>query len=524
MNAPSLRRTALAAGLALIGGFFACADPPVPATSPIHPPAGSLRNTTSGYVDLCKRSGVAGTYYTFYVSVNGGAPKTYQLQPSADVANCVGVYGADFPSNVTVSVTEDLSNGAVLNHIEFIGDPAATSISGPTITFTVNTGSYFMANYYNGTDGNVCADPNATNYGGPLPCTYPPPQVCTDPNATNYGGALPCEYATPPCPGGSFTFSYDANGDLHIVYDQFPAPNDNSYGINAVGWPNGHKFSDLTGSDHAGFMLVDPGGVTRLSFNVDYLSANTAAPSGYASLGVLGGDGKMLVGTSTGITATTSLANNLNNINIPGLFNAAHVQQFGSVNLLVNSPPTDPAHTTYTISDPLLVGWDFHDTYFVTISAAKLASIGFDRTTWQVLPNASQLHNSPAKACPVTSQDGISVTKYEVKDKQVKITLTNSSTVDQFLTALTLDWPSLVNGRLMQIKLDGDVFYNGPAITSGPISLGVTDFVSDPNKRKINHGSSDVYTLIFERNADANLAHYAGTVTVGATTLTVLPH
>lgn len=523
MNAPSLRRPALAVGLALVGGFFACAEPPAPATAPIHPPAGSNRTSTSGYVDLCKKTGVAGTYYTFYVSVNGGAPKTFQLQPSMDAANCVGVYGADYPSNVTVSITEDLSNGAVLNKIEYIGDPAATSINGPTITFTVNTGSYFMANYYNGTDGSVCTDPNATNYGGALPCTYPP-QVCTDPSATNYGGPLPCVYPTPPCPAGSFTFNYDVNGDLHIVYDQFPAPNDNSYGANAVGWPNGHKFSDLVGSDHAGFMLVDPGGVTRLSFNVDYISANTAAPSGYASLGVLGGDGKMLVGTSSGITATTSLANNLNNINIPGLFNAAHVQQFGSVNLFVDSPPTDAAHLTYAISDPTLAGWDFHDTYFVTISAAKLASLGFDRTTWQVLPNASQLHNSPAKPCPTTSQDGISVTKYEAKDKQVKITLTNSSSVDQYVTALTLDWPSLVNGKLMQVKLDGDVFYSGPSITSGPISLGVTDFVTDPNKRKINHGSSDVYTLVFEKNVDTNLSHYSGTVTVGSTTLTVLPH
>ncbi|HLP86883.1 MAG TPA: hypothetical protein VK153_03370, partial [Candidatus Paceibacterota bacterium] len=42
----------------------------------------------------------------------------------------------------------------------------------------------------------VCQDTSATNYGGPLPCTYPP-QVCKDPNATNYGGALPCVYPHP---------------------------------------------------------------------------------------------------------------------------------------------------------------------------------------------------------------------------------------------------------------------------------------------------------------------------------------
>lgn len=350
--------------------------------------------------------------------------------------------------------------------------------------------------------------------------------ICTDPKATNYGQPGSCEYPpeTTPCPAGSFTFTYNSAGDLLIKYDQFPAPNDNSYGINAVGWiSHDHKFSDLVGSDHAGIMLLDPSGTTRLSFNVDYLSANSSAPSGYASLGVLGGDGKMLVGTATGITATTSLANNLNNINIPGLFSAAHVQQFGSVNVLINSPPTDPEHLTYNISDPLLANWDFHDTYYVTISAAKLASIGFDRNTWQVLPNESQLHNSPAKECPPSGEQ-LSVTKYEVKDKQVKITILNSGGADAFLTALTLTWPQATNGNLLQIKLDGDVIYNGGAIGGGSANLSTAQLVADQNKRKINHGSSDVYTLIFANNADPNLGHYTGTVTFGSGTLTVLPH
>ena len=32
-------------------------------------------------------------------------------------------------------------------------------------------------------------------------------------------------------------------GDISIAYNQFPAPNDNSYGINAVGWGSkGHTF------------------------------------------------------------------------------------------------------------------------------------------------------------------------------------------------------------------------------------------------------------------------------------------
>ncbi len=349
----------------------------------------------------------------------------------------------------------------------------------------------------------VCTDQSAMNYGGPLPCVYPPENT--------------------PCPAGSFTFTYTPGVGLHIKYDQFPAPNDNSYGTNAVGWgSHGHKFSDLVGSDHAGVQLVDGSGVVRLSFNVDYLTANTAAPSGYSSLGVTGGDGKMLVGTADGITAITSLDRNLNNINIPGLFSASHVQQFGSVNVLINSPPTDPGHTTYVNSDPTLSGWDFHDTYFVDISDAKLTSLGFNPSTWRVEPNLSQLHNSPAKACP-TSGGSISATKYEVKDKQVKVTILNSGSTTAFVEALSnITWPA-ANGRLMQIKLDGDVLYN-VATTSGPLSLGTAQLPSDPNHRKIDHGSSDVLAFIFENNASTSLSAYTGSVIVSGTPLALLPH
>ena len=67
---------------------------------------------------------------------------------------------------------------------------------------------------------------------------------------------------TLPCPAGLFKTTIDADGDLMIKYDQFPAPNDNSYGVNAVGWgTKGHTFGNLVGCDHAGVQLVKPGGV-----------------------------------------------------------------------------------------------------------------------------------------------------------------------------------------------------------------------------------------------------------------------
>src|SRR5439155_1754512 len=180
------------------------------------------------------------------------------------------------------------------------------------------------------------------------------------------------------CPAGSFEYSVGGSnssidpgtGDLYIKFDQFPAPNDNSYGVNAVGWPEprGHLFKDQINSDHAGFQLRDPNGVVKLSFDIDYLTASTvtaATPSGYESLGPFGGDGRVVPGTLTpaDLTWDTSLARNLNAL---GYCTAGNCTT-GGVNLLVDSPPTDATHTNYAISNPALLQWNFHDTYFVTI-------------------------------------------------------------------------------------------------------------------------------------------------------------
>ena len=97
-----------------------------------------------------------------------------------------------------------------------------------------------------------------------------------------------------------------APGDISIAYSQFPAPNDNSYGTNAVGWPKGHTFGNLTGSDKAGFQILRPNGTIAVSFNIDYITASTlnSPPSGYRSLGPFGGDGSIVV------NSTPALVNN----------------------------------------------------------------------------------------------------------------------------------------------------------------------------------------------------------------------
>jgi archaellum component FlaG (FlaF/FlaG flagellin family) len=216
--------------------------------------------------------------------------------------------------------------------------------------------------------------------------TQPPRTAYTNLGTVTIPGASasdPSSYCNPPplpCPAGSFAYSFDASGNLNIIYDQFPAPNDNSYGVNAVGWgTHGHKFSDLTGSDHAGFQLVDGNGVVKLDFKIDYLSAKTGTASGYASLGATGGDGGINVAAdgqgATGITGDSSLARNLNNLGyfVGGSQVPATKTATNGTDLLLNSPATVNTTDNYTLltPNPWVNGWNFHDTYFVTISAAR---------------------------------------------------------------------------------------------------------------------------------------------------------
>src|SRR4029079_8285541 len=157
--------------------------------------------------------------------------------------------------------------------------------------------------------------------------------------------------------------------------------------------------------------------------------------------------------------------------------------------------------------------------YQVTILNSALPA-GY---TWDV----PFLHNSPAKptTCPAgtTNQPILSVTGKKVDKKQVQVTIKNAGNADAFLTGLNLTWPQATNGNLVQVKLDGDVIYSGPAIGGGSANLTTAQLIADPNKRKVGKNSSDNLILIFQNTADTNLSHYTGTASFGATNLTILP-
>jgi len=333
-----------------------------------------------------------------------------------------------------------------------------------------------------------------------------------------------------PCPTSSvdpeptLTAVTNADGTTStITFTQSLAVNDNSYGTgNDPSWGTKvHTFGNLTGSDKAQFVITKPG-QPQYNFTLDYVSAKTGAPSGYGSLGPTGGDGSISVGTvgpGGVISWTTSIDENMNKT-------PANGGCFGVGTWTVNSP-TSPGK-------PECATWNFVDSYTVVV-AGTFTQADVDAG----LISVPLVHNSPAKptTCPGgTKPPGtpkLAVTKYEVKDKQVKITISNTGNGDAFLTAINgLAWPQATNGNLMEIKLDGDSLWKAgrdgapTAGVSSPASFTTAQLGNDQNHRKIGKNSSDQLILIFKNNAATDLkVGYAGTVSFQGVSpdLTILP-
>ncbi|OWY22041.1 hypothetical protein C7N43_09165, partial [Sphingobacteriales bacterium UPWRP_1] len=148
---------------------------------------------------------------------------------------------------------------------------------------------------------------------------------------------------------------------------------DNTYGTNAIGWPSGHSFSNLTGSDQLQLALYDASNVKKLEFKMDYISSSSAAPSGYKSLGVTGGDGNMILGSASNVlNVVTSLDANFN--------------QYGYV-LTSNSPATNSTYAP-NASYP---NWIYDVWYEVTVSLSAFSPSGFGGV------NITGVHASPSK-------------------------------------------------------------------------------------------------------------------------------
>jgi hypothetical protein len=165
---------------------------------------------------------------------------------------------------------------------------------------------------------------------------------------------------------------------VHVRLTLDPHFVDNTYGSTAVGWSASkkgkHTFADLVGSDHAQLLLDDGAGATALDFLVDYISADASAPSGYRSLGVRGGEGKMLRGVADDVVAaTTSLDRNLNERQLTAF--------------IADSPATD----TGLGPSPSAPAWDFRVVYEAWVRTAAFGAAGFGAA------RVSFIHASPSK-------------------------------------------------------------------------------------------------------------------------------
>jgi hypothetical protein len=217
-------------------------------------------------------------------------------------------------------------------------------------------------------------------------------------------GAVPTEVIRPPA-----TLCFAGEGDLTpedpaVVIEQVieragsqeyvharvtfdPRFTDNTYGTGSCcGWPErrGHKFGDLTGSDHTELLLTDTAGNVALNFKIDLITADPSAACGFGTLGVSGGDGSIIAGSAEHVLAVaTSIDRNLN-----GCGYCTSPACGEGADCTVNSPATDEAFTPA----PETPNWDYRQVYEIWIDTAAFGDAGFGQAL------ITYTHSSPAKA------------------------------------------------------------------------------------------------------------------------------
>ena len=143
--------------------------------------------------------------------------------------------------------------------------------------------------------------------------------------------------------------------------------------------PNGHSFKDLLGSDHAELIITDRNGKLVMQFKLDYISEDASRPSGYGSLGVLGGDGGMITGDPDDIVQwMTSLDRNFN--------------ERGYSSYTTDSPATDADYTPNADTPE----WDYRVVYEAWIDLDAFGSVGFEGA------KIEYVHASPSKVASNT--------------------------------------------------------------------------------------------------------------------------
>jgi len=327
---------------------------------------------------------------------------------------------------------------------------------------------------------------------------------------------------------GSLSYTTLSNGDIRVVYRQSMNVNDNTYGTGSdIGWTSQgktHKFSDLTGSDKAGFLVKYGDGTTLAQFYQDYITlggTNTEyaanAWSGYQSLGFSGGDGRWVAGATNAQSWLVDFDSTLE----------TDLNQSGTANNGV-------AYKAMTVSSP--VGdakWDVVDGYAFTISAAafsggktfggvtifdqhnsppKIGSsnsliptvVGGDLTNTAVVTatlgsdTVVALDDATVHVGPQTPGPGnVTASTPVVSGKVITLDLTNTGTTPVSIESLMLNWAAS-SKKLLKVKLDGFTLWD---TKDSPTSVTIDTWKGKLADRTIGAGETLKITLEFEANA-----------------------
>ncbi len=460
---------------------------------------------TATCVSISAIQGVAITPVTMTGSGGVGGPYTFSatgLPPGITISTGGTISGIPTSSGTflyTVTVTDSAGNKGTVNCSVTVGPPPPPSISltktaNPTsaaafapvtYTYTVtNTGSTTLTNVKvvddNGTPGYTADDFVVGTIASLAPFAsqtftatiVPVVNECVTVGSTN-------------TPAGILIATVLPSGDLKIVYRQSTALVDNAYGTSSVSpadnWPSTHKFSDLTGSDQADFQIYDGAGNLVLDFLFDYLSSSSAYPSGYGTLGVSGGDGKLNSGNAAWVLGVLSPAT---------LSDGTVVRSTTTITTDLNQSSAFYGYTTNSPApgDPNLANWELVDGYTVYISKAAFGSNGFGKV---LIP---YVHNSPSKVSgtikffPTPCSGNVTNTATVTDDQgvvataQATVSITGSSSGGGGGTpppALKFSFPAGTNGTVgtpysVTLAATGGVGPYTYSVSAGTLPAGLT--------------------------------------------------
>jgi hypothetical protein len=174
---------------------------------------------------------------------------------------------------------------------------------------------------------------------------------------------------------------------VHIRVTFDPAFTDNTFGEGSnSAWPpkRQHSFDpDLSKSDHTELLLTNGDTETVMNFKIDLVSPDATADCGYATQGVTGGDGSVIVGSADDVLAVaTSLDRNIN-----GCGYCMNEACAPSGDCTIDSPATDDNYTP-NAGTP---NWDYRQVYEVWIALDAFGDSGFGQGY------ITYTHSSPAK-------------------------------------------------------------------------------------------------------------------------------